>query len=129
MATNSARPLSPHLGIWRWRVNMLVSILHRATGDGLAIAGTLIFVWWLVAAASGPAAYETFMTFAQGWFARLVFIGLTWAFFQHALSGLRHLAMDAGRGYPVGVSRLTATLTILGSVLLTAVTWAYILLG
>ena len=27
------RPLSPHLQVWRWGPHMLVSILHRATGD------------------------------------------------------------------------------------------------
>ena len=31
MASN--RPLSPHLQIWKWGPHMLVSILHRITGD------------------------------------------------------------------------------------------------
>jgi succinate dehydrogenase / fumarate reductase, cytochrome b subunit len=122
-----ARPLSPHLGIWRWRVHMLVSILHRVTGDGLAIAGTLVFCWWLAAAASGPEAYETFLGFTRHWFGLVVLVGLTWAFFQHALSGLRHLAMDALWGYEIQTAKTTATLTILGSLALTALTWAVIL--
>ena len=50
-----SRPLSPHLGIWRWGPHMAISILHRITGDGLAIVGAMALVWWLVAAASGPA--------------------------------------------------------------------------
>ncbi len=121
------RPLSPHLGIWRWRVHMLVSILHRATGDGLAIVGTLLFLWWLVAAASGPAAYETFLTVARSWFGILVLVGMTWGVFQHMMSGLRHLAMDTGWGYDLATSKLTATLTIVASIALTAITWAIIL--
>lgn len=129
MATNPNRPLSPHLGIWRWRVHMLVSILHRATGDGLAVAGGLLFVWWLAAAASGPEAYAVFLGAAKGWFGTVVLVGLTWGLFQHTLSGLRHLAMDTGWGYDLGVSKLTATLTIVGSAALTAALWAYIIYG
>ncbi len=106
---------------------MLVSILHRVTGDGLAIGGTLIFLWWLVAAATGPEAYATFLSVAQGWFGTLVLVGLTWGVFQHMMSGLRHLAMDTGWGYELATSRFTAILTILGSLTLTAITWAVIL--
>ena len=60
MAHNPARPLSPHLTIWKWGPHMLVSILHRATGTALAIGGGLIFTWWLTAAAMSPAAYRIF---------------------------------------------------------------------
>ena len=37
---------------------MALSILHRMTGVALAL-GTLLLVWWLLAAAAGPAAFET----------------------------------------------------------------------
>lgn len=121
------RPLSPHLGIWRWRVHMLVSILHRVTGDGLAIGGTLILLWWLVALATGQAAYATFLAVAAGWFGRLVLVALTWAVFQHMMSGLRHLAMDTGWGYDLATSRRTAILTLFASLALTGATWAVIL--
>ena len=53
MHRNPARPLSPHLSIWRWGPHMAVSILHRVTGAGLAMVGLALLVWWLVAAASG----------------------------------------------------------------------------
>jgi succinate dehydrogenase / fumarate reductase cytochrome b subunit len=125
MATE--RPLSPHLGIWRWRVHMAVSIFHRATGDGLAIGGTLILLWWLVALASGPEAYQAFLDVAGGGFGHLVLVALTWAVFQHMLSGLRHLAMDTGWGYDLATSRRTAILCFLGSIALTGATWAIIL--
>lgn len=126
MATR-ARPLSPHLGIWRWRVHMLVSILHRITGDGLAIGGALLLLWWLVAAATGSDAYAGFLAIASGWIGHVILVGLTWAVFQHMLSGLRHLAMDTGWGYGLATSRLTAILTILGSLALTGLVWALVL--
>ena len=86
------RPLSPHLQIWKWGPHMLVSILHRVSGDGLALVGLFVLVWWLGALASGPAYYETFaglMTSIPGY---VVLVGLSWAFFTHLMSGLRHLS-------------------------------------
>src|SRR3546814_2054570 len=73
---------------------MLVSILHRRTGAGLATVGVVGLVWWLTAAAMGPEAYETFYACATGWLGKLIGIGLTWVFFQHLMSGLRHLVLD-----------------------------------
>ena len=68
MHRNPSRPLSPHLSIWRWGPGMLVSILHRVTGTGLATLGALAFTWWLAAAASGPEAYESFTGHARSWY-------------------------------------------------------------
>ncbi|MBV7256552.1 succinate dehydrogenase, cytochrome b556 subunit [Pacificimonas sp. WHA3] len=122
------RPLSPHLSIWRWRIHTVTSIVHRITGDGLAIVGGVLFTWWLVAAASGPEAYQTFLSVATGPVGLIVGIGLTWAMFQHAASGIRHLAMDTGAGYGLEISKTTATLTWVASLLLTGLLWAFILL-
>ncbi len=127
MATRTNRPLSPHLSIWRWGPSMLVSILHRVTGDGLAIGGTVLFLWWLVAAATGPDAYALFLEHAGAWYGITILVGLTWAVFQHMMSGLRHLAMDTGWGYDLGTAKTTSILTILASLALTALTWACIL--
>lgn len=126
MSRNRVRPLSPHLTIWRWGPHMLVSILHRATGTGLAIAGGLLFVWWLMAAASGKEAYDTFHGYATWWPGYVVAIGLTWSFFQHMCSGIRHFVMDAGAGFELKTNRFWARMTIVGSVLLTAVAWGYV---
>src|SRR5687768_1785584 len=99
MHRNPSRPLSPHLTIWKWGPHMLVSILHRVTGVGLAIVGAAVFVWWLAAAASSAEAYDSFIGWATSWIGIVVGVGLSWAFFQHALSGIRHLVMDIGAGF------------------------------
>jgi succinate dehydrogenase / fumarate reductase, cytochrome b subunit len=142
MAHNPARPLSPHLSIWKWGPHMLVSILHRATGSALAIGGGLIFTWWLTAAAISPAAYATFYHWiveadptsphmqAQadvGHLAMLIGIGLSWAFFQHMASGVRHLLLDTGAGFELKVNKLGAMLTMAFSVVATLVFWAVIM--
>jgi len=123
MHRNPSRPLSPHLTIWKWGPHMLVSILHRVTGSGLAVVGSLALVWWLVAAASGPEAYRTFTDWATSWLGIVIGVGLSWAFFQHTLSGLRHLVMDIGAGFELGANKFWANMTMVGSALLTALFW------
>lgn len=125
----ASRPLSPHLSIWKWRVHAITSITHRITGNGLAFAGLGAFAWWLAAAATSREAYETFQTFAGSIFGWVLWVGLSWAFFQHLLSGIRHLLMDTGWGYQLGVAKASATWTWVGSVLLTATFWGVILYG
>ena len=126
MHRNPSRPLSPHLTIWRWGPHMLVSILHRVTGSGLATIGAIALVWWLVAAASGADAYETFTGWATSWIGIVVAVGLSWALFQHTLSGLRHLVMDIGAGFEIRKNKFWAMMTLAGSTALTALLWLYI---
>lgn len=135
----SARPLSPHLQVYKWAPSMAVSILHRASGDGLAVVGACLFLWWLGAIAAGPEAYAAFVACvwkdpAGGTFhlitnilGKIVLIGLTWAFFQHLFSGLRHFALDVGAGYELKTNKLWSIVVIVGAVLATAATWLYIL--
>ena len=129
MHRNPSRPMSPHLTIWKWGPHMLVSILHRVTGSGLAVVGGAVLVWWLMAAADGPEAYADFAGWATHWTGIVIAVGLSWALFQHTLSGLRHLVMDIGAGYELPVNKFWANMTVLGSVLLTAALWGWILYG
>ena len=129
MTRNLDRPLSPHLTIWKWGPGMLVSILHRLTGGALAVAGLALLTWWLWALAAGAAEYEKFVAYILSEPAGIplmliVLVGLTWAFWQHLLSGIRHLVMDTGAGFELRTNRLFAVLTIAGSLFLTALTWA-----
>src|SRR5579884_3765029 len=126
MASARPRPLSPHLTIWRWGPHMIVSILHRATGIALSFAGLGILTWWLFAIGNGTDAYDDFVTAAHNPIGIIVLIGITWSFFQHLLSGIRHLTMDTGAAFELGVNKTFAVLTIIGSVLLTAVLWFYL---
>jgi len=127
MAATNTRPMSPHLTIWRWGPHMVVSILHRATGTALSIAGLAILTWWLMAVAQGADAYAQFTKLAGSPVGLVVLIGLTWSFFQHLLSGIRHLTMDTGRAFELGVNKTFAVLTLVGAVILTAALWFYIL--
>lgn len=106
---------------------MLVSILHRITGGAITVAGLAVLTWWLLALASGTGAYSNFTEAAAHPAGIFVLVGLTWAFFQHLLSGIRHLFMDAGQAFELDVNKTAAIATLVGSVLLTAALWLYIL--
>ena len=126
MTAPTKRPLSPHLTIWKWGPHMLTSILHRITGDALSVAGLALLVWWLAAISGGAEDYANFTKAASHPLGLFVLIGLSWAFFQHLLSGIRHLTMDSGAAFELGVNKRFAVLTIIGGLLLTALLWAYI---
>ncbi|WP_310497052.1 succinate dehydrogenase, cytochrome b556 subunit [Sandarakinorhabdus sp.] len=121
------RPLSPHLTIWRWQVHAIVSIMHRITGNAMALGAAWLFLWWLLAAASGPAAYQDFRAVAFGPIGMIIAIGCTWLLFQHMASGVRHLIMDTGAGYDLVVSRRSAMLTFVFSAVATALVWGFIM--
>ena len=107
---------------------MAVSILHRATGDGMALVGLGTLLWWLGALASGPEAYETFLavyTSPIGW---IVLVGLTWAFFNHMSSGIRHFVLDIGAGYELRTNKAFSWVSIASGIILTVLFWAAILL-
>ena len=121
------RPLSPHLQIWRWGPHMLVSILHRATGDGMAVVGLGVLVWWLGALASGQEAYATFQAVMGSPLGMVVLIGLSWAFFTHLMSGLRHFVLDIGAGYELKTNRFWSVASPVIAVALTMAFWAVML--
>lgn len=107
---------------------MLVSILHRVSGDGMALAGLPVLVWWLGAIAAGPAAYETFVAVATSVPGYIVLAGISWAFFNHLSSGIRHFVLDMGAGYELKTNKRWSVGSIAIGLILTAAFWAAILL-
>jgi len=124
------RPLSPHLQIYRLTLTMMMSVVHRATGAVLYV-GTLLVVWWLIAAATGPNAYATVQWFMGSLIGMLILLGYTWALIHHMLGGIRHLIWDAGYGFGPVEREWFARATVVGSVGLTLVLWlvGYLMVG
>ncbi len=121
MATRQ-RPLSPHLQVYRWQIQMATSILHRATGIILAL-GALLIATALVTLATGPDAWNWISTQAGAWYG-LVFLFLwTWAFTYHLLNGIRHLAHDGGLGFAVSAFVRNGWLVSLGSLVVAVLIW------
>ncbi|WP_184059047.1 succinate dehydrogenase, cytochrome b556 subunit [Sphingomonas aerophila] len=129
MASRSTRPISPHLQVYKWGPHMLVSVLHRITGSGMATVGSVLLVWWLAALAGGAESYATFrdvFTYANGRLniiGYVIGIGLTLALFQHMASGVRHLFLDTGAGYELKRNKMGAMASLIISVVATAAFW------
>ncbi|PSJ52570.1 succinate dehydrogenase, cytochrome b556 subunit [Kumtagia ephedrae] len=124
-----ARPLSPHLTVYRWQITMTMSILHRVTGGALYV-GTLLVAWWLIALATSERQFAIVHGIVGSWFGLLVLFGYTWALFHHLLGGVRHFIWDTGAGLEKHTASMLAWATLAGSVLLTVLVWlAYFLIG
>jgi len=119
-----ARPLAPHLQIYAPKINMVMSVLHRMTGAAL-YAGTLLVAWWLLAAASGPDAYELAAGVLGSFPGKVVLFGYTWALAHHMLGGVRHFIWDAGFGFDLATVDLLSWGTLAGSLALTALLWLF----
>lgn len=116
------RPLSPHLQVYSWQVQMVTSILHRTAGIILAV-GSLLIVWGLLALAAGPAAWANFAACARSALGFLVLFGWTWALAFHFINGIRHLVQDAGYGYRIESFVRSSWISVVGSLVLTALVW------
>ncbi|NJM34663.1 MAG: succinate dehydrogenase, cytochrome b556 subunit [Rhodomicrobium sp.] len=117
-----ARPLSPHLTIFRLYVNMVMSILHRITGAANYF-GTLLIVAWLTATAAGPDGFVAANEIAGSPIGLLVLFGYSWSLIHHALGGIRHFIWDTGRGFDIPSVRALSWATIIGSLSITAAIW------
>lgn len=117
-----ARPLSPHLQVWRWHITMAASILTRVSGVALYL-GILIVAGWAVALASGPEAYGTFMGLLASPVGRLLLFGITGAVFYHLAAGVRHLVFDTAHGLDLASANMSAVAAIAFAVVATLVVW------
>jgi succinate dehydrogenase / fumarate reductase, cytochrome b subunit len=118
----AARPLSPHLKIYRPMLTTIMSIVHRITGAALYV-GSLLLAWWLIAAASGPNAYAVFQAVASSVIGRIVLFGYTWALIHHMLGGVRHLIWDTGHGFGAAEREWLTRANLIGSIVLTIILW------
>lgn len=125
-----ARPLSPHLQVYKMMLTFVMSGFHRISGFVLYF-GIVLIAWWLIAAASGPNAYANVEWFMGSLIGRLVLFGYTWALLHHLFGGIRHLIWDLGYGFEPAERELLALATLIGSVSLTLVLWVigYLAMG
>lgn len=122
------RPLSPHLGIWRWHVTMAGSILHRVTGVGL-YAGAALIVAWLACLAAGPECYACFVALASSPLGLLVWVAFSAGAFYHLFAGARHLVWDMGYGLEPKTASSLSTWTIILAIASTVGFWAWLLMS
>jgi len=116
------RPLSPHISIYKPTLTMTMSIVHRATGMAL-YAGTLLLVWWLLAAATGPNAYAKVQWFMGTLVGEVILFGYTWALVHHMFGGIRHFIWDSGHGFGPTEREWLVRAGLAGSIVITIILW------
>jgi succinate dehydrogenase / fumarate reductase cytochrome b subunit len=123
------RPLSPFMfPVWyRFQLGSLLSILHRLTGIALTV-GSILLTWWLVAVAAGGRLFTATHAFIVSPIGMLLLFLWSAAFFYHLCSGIRHLAWDAGYGFEIRDANRNGYAALAATVLLTIITWSYVLL-
>jgi len=124
--SNTERPLSPHLSIYRWPITMTLSILHRATGVAMSV-GLIVLAAWLTAAAQGPSEYDQFAGLLSTLIGRLFLLGWSFSFFYHLANGLRHLVWDTGRGLLKQQANASAWFVLIAAIVLTIGFWMILL--
>jgi succinate dehydrogenase / fumarate reductase cytochrome b subunit len=117
-----ARPLSPHLSVYRWTTTMTMSIAHRITGGALYL-GTILLAWYLIALSMDESAFGVVSGFLNSIIGQIILFGFTWALIHHALGGVRHAIWDTGYGMEKPTRDQLAWATLIGSVALTIVVW------
>ncbi len=119
------RPLSPHLGIYRWLITNTLSILHRLTGVALT-AGLVPLALWLYGAAYEPELFAWLQMAFASILGKLCLFGWTLCFYYHLGNGIRHLNWDIGRGFTLDEVLASGRVVIAFAICLTIFTWAYV---
>jgi succinate dehydrogenase / fumarate reductase cytochrome b subunit len=122
ISTYHKRPLSPHLQIYKPQLTSVMSIFHRLTGVFLSF-GTLVLVYWLMAASYGPQAYQQAQQLLSSWLGLLFLFAWSFALFYHSCNGIRHLFWDAGLGFEIKTVYASGWLVWVATFLLTGLTW------
>ncbi len=117
-----ARPLSPHMQVWRWHITMAASILNRVTGAAL-YGGALLLMGWALALAGGAETYENYTALLGSIPGKIALFGLTLSAFYHLFAGLRHLAWDNGKGFAPETADLSAWAALIGAVVASVGVW------
>lgn len=107
-----ARPLSPHLSVYKMsRYTLATSIFNRFTGVGLSV-GLVLLVYWLMSVAGGPGSQARAARLLSLPVVKLVYAALVVAFCYHLVAGIRHLVWDTGRGLERAQSQKSAWLVV-----------------
>jgi len=117
-----ARPLSPHLSIYRPPMTMAMSIAHRISGVALYV-GVLLLAWFLIAASADASTFAVFSGFIGSVIGQIILFLVTWALFHHLVGGVRHIIWESGYGLDAPLRDQMAWATLIGGFALTVIVW------
>ena len=121
--SENARPLSPHLQVYKPQLTSVLSITHRGTGIFLTL-GAVLLVYWLVTISHGADSYAELQACLSGWIGQVLLLAFTFSLFFHLCNGIRHLFWDAGVGYEIRTAYASGYAVLAASLVLTAAAWS-----
>ncbi|MEW6514849.1 MAG: succinate dehydrogenase, cytochrome b556 subunit [Pseudomonadota bacterium] len=98
----------------------IASILHRISGFGLFLMLPLL-IWLLELSLGSPDSYATLQSIVAHPLAKLVLIGLLWAFLHHFCMGIRILLIDIHIGVDKAQASNSAKMVLAVSLPLTLI--------
>ena len=85
----------------------VVSIFHRVSG--VLLFGLLFWLLWLLdQSLASPEGFASVKALVGHWFAKLVLLGLVWAYLHHFCAGIRFLMLDLHKGIDLATARVTS---------------------
>lgn len=121
--STSKRPMSPYMlgPYYKFQITSVLSILHRLTGVFLSVVTAPLLLYWLVALATGEAAFSAMSGWLGSGLGMLIIAASVFSFSFHLLNGIRHLIWDAGLMMEMDQVRLSGWLAVAGSIVLAVI--------
>ena len=102
----------------------IVSILHRLSGALLFLVGIPLLLWAVQQSLASPDTYAAVRASLAHPFAKLLLLGLVWAYLHHFCAGIRYLLLDLHIGTELTPSRQSSYAVLIVSLALTAIVGA-----
>lgn len=115
----AARPLSPHLQIYKPQLTSVLSILHRISGAYLSLC-VLGIISWIYGISMGADSFYAITGFWNGFLGKLIVFSWVVSFAYHFSNGIRHLAWDIGWGFELTTAYRTGKLVMLLTIIFSA---------
>jgi succinate dehydrogenase / fumarate reductase cytochrome b subunit len=115
------RPVYLNLFRIRQPVPAIVSILHRLSGAILFLIGIPLLLYAVQRSLVSADGYESLMAILAHPLAKLLLLGLVWAYLHHFCAGIRYLLLDLHIGTDLKPARQSSVAVLIVSLALTAI--------
>jgi succinate dehydrogenase / fumarate reductase cytochrome b subunit len=117
------RPRPVYLNLVRIRLPLpgIVSILHRLSGAALYLIGLPLLLYGVQCSLASQEAFDNFRAALANPLAKIVLIGLIWAYLHHFFAGIRFLLLDVHQGIELRPARLSSVIVLVVSLALTLI--------
>jgi succinate dehydrogenase cytochrome b subunit len=115
------RPVYLNLVQIRLPLPGIVSILHRISGFAMLVIGIPLGLYALQQSLGSADAFASLKSFFSNPLAKLVLIGLVWAYLHHFCAGVRYLLLDLDRGIELKPARQSSVIVLVVSLALTLI--------